>query len=96
MGAEGKSKVSGYFREEKSHLVFLPPPSPTSSQIVKWSDCCLPLACRPGDPYQLIAKASVDDFSKLGVAFLEDRLQVANGLIPQKIVCKSSSEMFSS
>ncbi|KAJ8792377.1 hypothetical protein J1605_019933 [Eschrichtius robustus] len=54
--------------------------------IVKWSDCCLPLACRPGDPYQLIAKASVDDFSKLGVAFLEDRLQVANGLIPQKIV----------
>ncbi|XP_070323069.1 biotin--protein ligase isoform X3 [Odocoileus virginianus] len=56
------------------------------SQIVKWSDCCLPLACRPGDPYQLIARASVDDFSKLGVAFLEDRLQMANGLIPQKIV----------
>ncbi|KAB0373779.1 hypothetical protein FD755_014035, partial [Muntiacus reevesi] len=54
--------------------------------IVKWSDCCLPLACRPGDPYQLIARASVDDFSKLGVAFLEDRLQMANGLIPQKIV----------
>ncbi|XP_032486536.1 biotin--protein ligase isoform X4 [Phocoena sinus] len=61
------------------------PPS-SSETIVKWSDCCLPLACRPGDPYQLIAKASVDDFSKLGVAFLEDRLQVANGLIPQKIV----------
>ncbi|KAB0359744.1 hypothetical protein FD754_003900, partial [Muntiacus muntjak] len=54
--------------------------------IVKWSDCCLPLACRSGDPYQLIARASVDDFSKLGVAFLEDRLQMANGLIPQKIV----------
>ncbi|XP_029070661.1 biotin--protein ligase isoform X2 [Monodon monoceros] len=61
-------------------------PSSSSETIVKWSDCCLPLACRPGDPYQLIAKASVDDFSKLGVAFLEDRLQVANGLIPQKIV----------
>ncbi|CAK6442080.1 unnamed protein product [Pipistrellus nathusii] len=56
------------------------------SQIVKWSDCCLPLACRPGDPHQLIAKASVDDFSKLGAAFMEDRLQMANGLIPQKIV----------
>ncbi|XP_058379061.1 biotin--protein ligase isoform X2 [Diceros bicornis minor] len=56
------------------------------SQIVKWSDCCLPLACRPGDPYQLIAEASVDDFSKLGVAFMEDRLQIANGLIPQRIV----------
>uniref|UniRef100_G1LG87 Holocarboxylase synthetase n=1 Tax=Ailuropoda melanoleuca TaxID=9646 RepID=G1LG87_AILME len=56
------------------------------SQIVKWSDCCLPLACRPGDPYQLIAEASVDDFSKLGVAFMEDRLQMADGLVPQKIV----------
>ncbi|XP_066226334.1 biotin--protein ligase isoform X2 [Saccopteryx leptura] len=61
-------------------------PAFSSKTIVKWSDCCLPLACRPGDPYQLIAKASVDDFSKLGVAFMEDRLQMANGLIPQKIV----------
>ncbi|KAM9254180.1 biotin--protein ligase isoform 1-T1 [Dugong dugon] len=56
------------------------------TQIVKWSDCCLPLACRPGDPYQLIAEASVDDFSKLGVAFMEDRLQMGNGLVPQKII----------
>ncbi|KAI5941376.1 Biotin--protein ligase [Manis javanica] len=61
-------------------------PSSSSETIVKWSDCCLPLACRPGDPYQLIAKASVDNFSKLGVAFMEDRLRMANGLIPQKIV----------
>ncbi|XP_037687573.1 biotin--protein ligase isoform X2 [Choloepus didactylus] len=56
------------------------------SQIVKWSDCCSPLACRPGDPYQLIAEASVDDFSRLGVAFMEDRLQMDSGLVPQKIV----------
>ncbi|GAB5576267.1 biotin--protein ligase isoform X5 [Prionailurus iriomotensis] len=56
-----------------------------ASQIVKWADCCLPLACRPGDPYQLIAEASVDNFSKLGVAFMEDRLQMADGLVPQKI-----------
>ncbi|XP_045669511.1 biotin--protein ligase isoform X2 [Ursus americanus] len=61
-------------------------PSSSSETIVKWSDCCLPLACRPGDPYQLIAEASVDDFSKLGVAFMEDRLQMADGLVPQKIV----------
>ncbi|XP_019585859.2 biotin--protein ligase isoform X1 [Rhinolophus sinicus] len=61
-------------------------PSSSSETIVKWSDCCLPLACRPGEPYRLIAKASVDDFSKLGVAFMEDRLQMANGLVPQKIV----------
>lgn len=57
-------------------------------QVVKWSDCCLPLACLPGHPYQLFARASVDDFSKLGVAFMEDRLHLANGLVPQKIVCK--------
>ncbi|XP_044106874.1 biotin--protein ligase [Neovison vison] len=61
-------------------------PSSSAETTVKWSDCCLPLAYRPGDPYQLIAEASVDDFSKLGVAFLEDRLQMADGLVPQKIV----------
>lgn len=61
-------------------------PSSSSETIVKWSDCCLPLACRPGEPYQLIAKASVDNFSKLGVAFMENRLEMANGLVPQKIV----------
>lgn len=87
-GAEGTNKVSGDFREDKSQPLFLFPLPHTFSQIVKWSDCCLPLACRPGEPYRLIAKASVDDFSKLGVAFMEDRLQMANGLVPQKIVCK--------
>lgn len=61
------------------------PPS-SAETVVKWSDCCLPLACRPGEPYRLIAEASVDDFSKLGVAFMEDRLQMDNGLVPQKIV----------
>ncbi|KAK1344342.1 hypothetical protein QTO34_014909 [Cnephaeus nilssonii] len=61
-------------------------PASPAQTIVKWSDCCAPLACRPGDPYQFIARASVDDFSRLGVAFMEDRLQMANGLIPQKIV----------
>ncbi|KAM6162456.1 biotin--protein ligase [Erethizon dorsatum] len=60
---------------------------PSSAEtLVKWSDCCLPLAFRPGDPYQLIAEASVDDFSRLGAAFMEDRLQMENGLVPQKIV----------
>ncbi|XP_007943748.2 biotin--protein ligase [Orycteropus afer afer] len=60
--------------------------SSSSETVVKWSDCCLLLACRPGDPYQLIAEASVDNFSKLGVAFMEDRLQMDNGLVPQKII----------
>ncbi|KAM5281773.1 biotin--protein ligase isoform 2-T2 [Ctenodactylus gundi] len=60
---------------------------PSSSETtVRWSDCCLPLACRPGDPHQVIARASMDDFSRLGVAFMEDRLHMDNGLVPQKIV----------
>uniref|UniRef100_A0A8C8VEC2 Holocarboxylase synthetase n=1 Tax=Pelusios castaneus TaxID=367368 RepID=A0A8C8VEC2_9SAUR len=55
-------------------------------QIVKWSDYCSPLAYKPGEPYKLIAEASVDNFSNLGIAFMEDRLQMDNGMVPQKIV----------
>ncbi|XP_066507604.1 biotin--protein ligase isoform X2 [Hoplias malabaricus] len=58
----------------------------TEPQILKWSDYCLPLACSPGQPYRAVAEASLDNFSTLGVAFLEDRLQMENGLIPEKIV----------
>ncbi|MGH0185468.1 UNVERIFIED_CONTAM: hypothetical protein FKN15_022563 [Acipenser sinensis] len=58
----------------------------TDSQILKWSDYCLPLACISGDPFKLIADASVDNFSRLGVAFMEDRLQMDNGMVPEKIV----------
>ncbi|XP_041089099.1 biotin--protein ligase [Polyodon spathula] len=60
---------------------------PTSSKkILKWSDYCLPLACISGDPFKLIADASVDNFTRLGVAFMEDRLQMDNGMVPEKIV----------
>ncbi|XP_037403434.1 biotin--protein ligase isoform X2 [Pygocentrus nattereri] len=58
----------------------------TEPQGLKWSDYCLPLACSPGQPYRAVAEASLDNFSTLGVAFLEDRLQMENGLIPEKIV----------
>ncbi|XP_035391464.1 biotin--protein ligase isoform X2 [Electrophorus electricus] len=58
----------------------------TELQVLTWSDYCLPLACRPGQPYRAVAEASLDNFSTLGVAFLEDRLQMENGLIPEKIV----------
>ncbi|KAG8518565.1 Biotin--protein ligase [Galemys pyrenaicus] len=75
--------VSAFARGDSACLCLL---SSAHLQTVQWSDCCLPLACRPGEPYQLIAQASVDDFSKLGVAFLEERLQIAHGLAPQKIV----------
>ncbi|XP_064207281.1 biotin--protein ligase isoform X2 [Anguilla rostrata] len=62
--------------------------TPTSSnkKVLKWSDYCLPLACSPGQPYKAVAEASVENFSRLGVAFMEDRLWMDHGLIPEKIV----------
>ncbi|NXK49256.1 BPL1 ligase, partial [Chauna torquata] len=57
----------------------------SSKEIVKWSDYCSPLAYKPGEPYKLIAEASVDNFSNLGIAFMEDRLQMDNGMVPHKI-----------
>ncbi|XP_027007207.2 biotin--protein ligase isoform X1 [Tachysurus fulvidraco] len=60
-------------------------PTP-NKKALNWSDYCLPLAFSPGQPYKAVAEASLDNFSTLGVAFLEDRLQMENGLIPEKIV----------
>lgn len=59
-----------------------------SVQVLKWSDYCLPLACSPGGPFRVVAEASVDNFSRLGVAFMEDRLWLDNGFVPEKIVCE--------
>ncbi|KAM8741294.1 biotin--protein ligase isoform 2-T2 [Acanthopagrus schlegelii] len=58
----------------------------TEPQVLKWSDYCLPLAYSPGQPFRAVAQASVDNFSQLGVAFIEDRLHLDNGLLPSKIV----------
>ncbi|XP_068577396.1 biotin--protein ligase isoform X1 [Cebidichthys violaceus] len=58
----------------------------TEPQVLKWSDYCLPLARSPGQPFRAVARASVDNFSRLGVAFIEDRLQLDNGLTPSKII----------
>ncbi|XP_069492198.1 biotin--protein ligase isoform X2 [Ambystoma mexicanum] len=58
----------------------------SSSKKINWSDYCLPVAYNPGDPCELIAEASVDNFSILGIAFMENRLQMDNGMVPQKIV----------
>ncbi|KAL0994492.1 hypothetical protein UPYG_G00122970 [Umbra pygmaea] len=57
-----------------------------TKKVLKWSDYCLPLACSPVQPFRAVAQASVDNFSRLGVAFMEDRLQLDNGLVPSKIV----------
>lgn len=61
---------------------------------MKWSDYCSPLAYKSGETYKLIAKASVDNFSNLGIAFMEDRLQMDNGMVPNKIVCKYPHKSF--
>ncbi|XP_023260538.1 biotin--protein ligase isoform X1 [Seriola lalandi dorsalis] len=58
----------------------------SNKKVLKWSDYCLPLACCPGQPFRAVARATVDNFSRLGVAFIEDRLQLDNGLLPSKIV----------
>nr|XP_057942159.1 biotin--protein ligase [Doryrhamphus excisus] len=58
----------------------------SNEKVLKWSDVCIPLACSPGQPFRAVAQASVDDFSRLGVAFLEDRLQLDKGLVPARIV----------
>uniref|UniRef100_UPI0037E70A27 biotin--protein ligase n=1 Tax=Semicossyphus pulcher TaxID=241346 RepID=UPI0037E70A27 len=58
----------------------------SNKKVVKWSDYCLPLACSPGTPFRAVAQASVDNFSRLGVAFIEDRLQLDDGLLPSKII----------
>ncbi|XP_076017504.1 biotin--protein ligase isoform X2 [Genypterus blacodes] len=58
----------------------------TEPQVLKWSDYCVPLACSPGEPFRAVAQASVENFTQLGVAFIEDRLQLDNGLMPSKII----------
>ncbi|XP_054829780.1 biotin--protein ligase [Eublepharis macularius] len=58
----------------------------STEKLVKWSDYCSPLAFKPGEPYVLFAEASIDNFSSLGIAFMEDRLQMDNGMVPHKIV----------
>lgn len=61
-------------------------PHTANKKVLKWSDYCLPLAYSPGQPFRAVAQASVDNFSQLGVAFIEDRLHLDNGLLPSKIV----------
>ncbi|XP_063812620.1 biotin--protein ligase isoform X2 [Pseudophryne corroboree] len=56
-----------------------------SKEVLKLSEYCLPLALCHGDSSRLLAEASVDNFSELGIAFMEDRLQMDNGSLLQKI-----------
>ncbi|XP_034033381.1 biotin--protein ligase [Thalassophryne amazonica] len=72
--------------EATGHKADFHSPRTLAKKVLKWSDYCLPLACSPNQPYRAVAQATLDDFSRLGVAFMEDRLQLDNGLVPSKIV----------
>ncbi|XP_078265807.1 biotin--protein ligase isoform X3 [Rhinoraja longicauda] len=63
-----------------------------SEKILKYSDLCTPLAYLLGDPYKLIAETNVDDFSRLGVAFMENRLQMDDRMVPRKIISLQINE----
>ncbi|XP_053312248.1 biotin--protein ligase isoform X2 [Spea bombifrons] len=56
-----------------------------SREIRNLSEYCLPLALCHGDSSKLLAEASVENFSELGIAFMEDRLQMDNGSLLHKI-----------
>ncbi|XP_015253856.1 PREDICTED: biotin--protein ligase isoform X1 [Cyprinodon variegatus] len=58
----------------------------TNKQVLKWSDYCFPLALSPGQPFRAVAQTTEENFTRLGVAFIEDRLQLDSGLVPSKIV----------
>ncbi|XP_072901022.1 biotin--protein ligase [Hemitrygon akajei] len=68
------------------------PISVCSEKILKYTEVCTPLACLLGDCYKLIAETNVDDFSRLGVAFMENRLQMDGRMVPQKIVSLQLNE----
>ncbi|XP_040037876.2 biotin--protein ligase isoform X1 [Gasterosteus aculeatus] len=72
--------------EAAGHRAGFRSPHTSNKKVLKWSDYCLPLARSPGQPFRAVAQASVDNFSLLGVAFIEDRLQLDNGLAPSKII----------
>nr|XP_033805707.1 biotin--protein ligase isoform X2 [Geotrypetes seraphini]XP_033805708.1 biotin--protein ligase isoform X2 [Geotrypetes seraphini]XP_033805709.1 biotin--protein ligase isoform X2 [Geotrypetes seraphini]XP_033805710.1 biotin--protein ligase isoform X2 [Geotrypetes seraphini] len=63
-----------------------PAVSGSSKEGLKWSDYCLPVARSPEDPNKLVAETSVDNFSRLGIAFMENRLHMDNGLVLHKLV----------
>ncbi|XP_034405713.1 biotin--protein ligase isoform X1 [Cyclopterus lumpus] len=72
--------------EAAGHSMGYHSPHTSNKKVLKWSDYCLPLARSPGQPFRAVAQASVDNFSRLGVAFIEDRLQLDDGLTPSKII----------
>ncbi|XP_069021114.1 biotin--protein ligase [Embiotoca jacksoni] len=91
----GSSLLSGPHIDNISFIIEAPghredppssPPHTSNKKVLRWSDCCLPLACCPGQPFRAVAQASVDNFSRLGVAFIEDRLQLDDGRMPSRIV----------
>ncbi|OCT93778.1 biotin--protein ligase [Xenopus laevis] len=63
----------------------LSPSSNSSKKVHKLSEYCLLLARYQEDHSKLLAEASVDNFSELGIAFMENRLLMDNGSPLHKI-----------
>uniref|UniRef100_A0A1A7WYW9 Holocarboxylase synthetase (Biotin-(Proprionyl-Coenzyme A-carboxylase (ATP-hydrolysing)) ligase) n=1 Tax=Iconisemion striatum TaxID=60296 RepID=A0A1A7WYW9_9TELE len=86
LGCSSQVENISFIIEAAGPKVGFPPPPAADKKVVKWSDYCSPLACSPDQPFRAVAQASVDNFSLLGVAFIEDRLQLDNGLVPSRII----------
>ncbi|KAM9320750.1 biotin--protein ligase [Gastrophryne carolinensis] len=87
VGSDGESDLKGRpiaFITESVSLPSEASPAP-SLQGRNLSSYCRPLALYHEDSSRLLAEASVEDFSELGVAFLEDRLQMDDGSLPHTI-----------
>ncbi|XP_030058075.1 biotin--protein ligase isoform X2 [Microcaecilia unicolor] len=82
----GADHIAFVMESISSEAENLPAMAGSSKEVLKWSDYCLPVAHSPEDPYKLVAETSVDNFSKLGIAFMENRLHMDNGMVPHKLV----------
>ncbi|KAM4795949.1 biotin--protein ligase [Rhinophrynus dorsalis] len=81
----GAGQITFITESVSLHSQSLSTASDSSKKIRKLSEYCLPLARCHGDSSKLLAGASVDNFSELGIAFMEDRLQMDNGSLLHKI-----------
>ncbi|XP_043929068.1 biotin--protein ligase isoform X2 [Protopterus annectens] len=52
---------------------------------VKYPDCYSPVAFNSGNPSKLVSKASIENFSRLGIAFVEGRLQMDDRMIAEEV-----------
>ncbi|XP_077977245.1 biotin--protein ligase-like [Glandiceps talaboti] len=57
-----------------------------SNKAVKLSELSIPIAWKAGKPFGLVVRAKIDDFSAIGLAFLEGVLQLDDGLLVEQML----------